>query len=150
MKIQSSIAGYHGQPVTLIAVLEEDTGVLVVAAQEPFSELRKADDFAVVSNLDLEGVDFRFTDDMMREAITSFFELKNQGLIDILDAVARFDPENRVERQGMDANGTKYAVSPDTDCGQIGVLAMTMFAVKQRGIRQTIESTEEFLDFLTI
>lgn len=148
MKLQVSIAGYSGLPITLFGVIDDDTGVLVVAKQaQSFMEEKAAPDLALVSNLDLDDCDFKFSEDDLRSAIRDYFNGRSQGVIDLVDAVGRYDPHNRIERQGMDANGPKYAVSPDVDNGQIGVLALTCYWKRQQDIGSAMRAASELSEY---
>jgi hypothetical protein len=145
----ASVAGFAGQPITLVGVLDDDTGVLVIAKQVSFSEA-KLPDFAMVSNLDLPEVDYRFIDADMKQAIAEFFAGQSQGMVDIVEAIGRYNPANKIEMQGVDANGPKYAVAPDVDNGQIAVLAMVRYANKQKAIGSAVRGMSELAEFYGI
>lgn len=150
MKLQVSIAGYAGNPVTLVGIYDDDNGVLVIAKQVAYREGKAGEDFALVSNLDLAETDYKFVEDDLKTAIQSYFTMKAQGMVDIVEGLQRFQPDNRIESDAIDAAGRKYRISPDIDCGQIGVLAMVCYVAKQRGIFSAIDAAKELADFTQI
>lgn len=150
MRVQCSIAGFSGLPITLLGSLNEKTGVLVVLKAVAYTEKRLAEDVAMISNADLPDCDYRFTDDDMRGAIRSYFGRASQDGIDIHDELARYRPDNRIERDGIDERGMKYRCSPDIDNGQIGVLALTAFAEGQRGVSAALDAMDDLSNFYGI
>lgn len=139
IRVQASVAGYSGSPITLLGAIDEDTGVLVVAKQVPYNEKRivqKAQDgseisFVLISNLDLRESEFKFSDELLRDAIRSFYSMNAQGSLDIIESVARYNPDNKIERDTIDERGANYKIMPDIENGQMAVLAMVSFMAKQ-------------------
>lgn len=107
MKIQATIAGFAGQPITLVAVLDEHTGVLVVAKEVKYREERIAPDFALISNLDLPDLDFSYTDALMRDSIRAYYTRKAQQMLDLNGDLQRHEPDARIELD----KGTKAAAT---------------------------------------
>lgn len=134
MRIQAVIGGYGPEAVTLVGVLDADTGVLVVAKQIAHREERVKEDFAIVSNLRLPEVDFTFRDDHVESAIRSYFDRRAQGLVEIESEAARFTPDHKIEADGINETGRKYRMAPDIAAGQVAVLAMVAFVDAQSTI----------------
>lgn len=148
--IQSTISGYSGTAVTLMSVLDENTGILVVAKSIEFREDRSDEAAALISNLDLPDLDKRFTDDMLRDAIRSYFTRSAQGTISILDQLNRFRPDNQIEKESVDERGQKYRLNADISNGQVAVLAAVAMADLQRGSSAAIAFMDELADLYTI
>lgn len=149
MKVQVTIAGFMGQPVTLACVIDDETGVLTVGKQVAYNEDR-IEGFAVVSNLDLADCDYLFTDKHLRGAIRSYFSRSGQDTIAIVPALARYQPDNKIERDAVDETGPRYRISPDIDNGQIAVLAAVAYADAQRPISAAMDAMQELSDFYSI
>ena len=150
MKLQSSIAGFAGQPATLIGMFDEDTGVLVVAKHVKYRENRAADDFLLISNLELPALDCRFTDDDLKDAIQTFYTMKSQGTLDIPSTMQRYDPGNRIQQDKIETSGRKYLLHPDIDNGQVAVLALVSALIKQRPIIATLSAADELAEFYKV
>lgn len=150
MRIITIISGFQGQAVALASVLDEKTGVLVVAKQLAYREDRPKPDMALVSNLDLQSCDFLFSDKHLRDAIRSYFTRRSQGMLEIDSALGRYLPDNRIEQDGVDESGRKFKISPDIDNGQIAVLATVAFIEAQKPISAAIDMANELSDFYRI
>ena len=132
-KFAASISGYQGQAVTLLCVHDAKSGVLLVGSQRPL--LREAPEgFALVANMRLDSADHTFADEHLRDAIRAFYARKSQGLIDIAEALVRFDPDAAIERDGVDERGTRYVLNENISNGQVAVLAAVSFVEAQSGV----------------
>jgi hypothetical protein len=146
MDIQISCAGFKGEPVTLLAKRDTTTGVLFIVKKVAYRENRVKPGFAVVSDVDLDEADFRFTDKHLRGAITAYYSRMAQGHIDIDSKLSRYNPNNKIEPDGVDESGRKYRISPDIDNGQIGVLAVVAFIEAQKPINAAVSMADEITD----
>lgn len=149
MKIVCSIAGYQGPATSLACSYVEDDGVLVVLKQIEYREARP-EGFAMVSNLDLPALDFRFTEEHLKTAIQTYYTRMAQGLIDIDDAVVRYRPDNRIESSEITPMGRAYRIAPEIDNGQIGILAVCAFLDAQRGVAAAISMAADLADLYTV
>lgn len=155
MRIQATISGFTGEAVTLLSVLHEDTGVLVIAKKVRFREERieapeGEPQFAVVTNLDLPDMDMRFTDAHLRNAIRDYFTRRAQGTLDMAEGVRQFEPDQRIEQDGVDENGRRYRISSDISNAQIAVLATVAFISNQGGIRAVTSAMDELAEFYRV
>lgn len=150
MRILTVISGYQGPPIALASVLDESTGVLVIAKQLSYREDRPAPDMAVVSNLDLKACDFLYTDARLRDSIRAYFARRGQGTLEIESILGRYMPDNKIEQDGVDESGRKFRISPDIDNGQIAVLATVAFVEAQKPIAHSISAMDELADFYRI
>lgn len=147
MKILISICGYKGENTSLAALYDEDESVLVVQKRlSAYREDRPADDFALVSNIDLPQADFQFKDEMLADAIRAYYMMTAQGALVIESSLQRYQPDNRIDEDRIDENGRKYRVSPDIDNGQIGVLAAVAFIESQRGVCSALSAAQELAE----
>lgn len=137
VKFQVSIAGYNGPATTLNCVIIAAENVLVIAEEHPLEETRR-DGFGMVSNLDLAAVDYRFTDQHMRDAINSFFVRDSQQTLDLVEKLARHAPHNAITKDGYDERGPRYRIAPDISNGQMAVLAACSFADVQSPVSKAL------------
>lgn len=149
MKIQATIAGFSGQPVTLLALLDENTGVLVVSKEVTYREERIGEDFALVTNIDLPDCDMRFDNDHMRDAIRTFFTRSAQQTLVIENAVRRYDPNQKIQRDKVTERGQTYELHPDIQNGQVAVLAIIAFTDKNASLDACLEMADELAEFYT-
>lgn len=149
MKVQVNITGFQGPAITLLCVIDDDTGVLTVGKQAEYTEKRMKG-FALAANMDLPDCDFMFTDKHLRDAIRSYFSRVGQDTVAVVPALARYLPDNRIEKDAVDESGPRYRISPDVDNGQIGVLAAVAFADAQRPIGAAMSAMQELSEFYSI
>lgn len=150
MKIIVSISGFKGPNTSLACLYDEETGVLVVAKQINYREDKPDDTFSMVSNLDLPSVDFKFKEEHMSNAIRSYFTAIAQGTLDVDKALARYQPDNRIEEDRIDESGRKYRVSPDIDNGQMAVLAVVAYIDRLRGVTAALEGARDIMSEMRI
>jgi len=151
MRIQASIAGYKGKGVTLLGNMDDDTGILVVAKiLTPFRNDRAAEDITLITDVDLENVDFMFTEDHIHDAIRSYYVRKAISTIDIVEACSRFNPDNRIEQDGVNEHGRRYRISPDIDNGQVAILAMCALLEMQKPLNATMAAMSELEEIYSI
>lgn len=150
MKIQSTIAGFAGQPVSLVASLDKKTGVIVVVKEIKFREERAKEDFVLVSNLDLPSLDLRFSDDLIRDSIRAYFTRKAQITLDLHDAVKRFAPDQKIEQDAVDEGGRRYRLSPDIQNGQVAILAIVALVEHQSGFSPAVNFANEMAEFYRV
>lgn len=150
MKIQSTIAGFAGQPTTIIGSLDERTGVLVMVKEVKFREERIDETFALVSNLNLPELDFRFGDDHLGSAIRTYFTRRAQTTIDIMQELQRHLPDNKIESDAVDEGGRRYRIHPEIMNGQIAILAAVALCEKQDPFNAAMQMQEELIDFYRV
>lgn len=158
MNIQVSIGGFAAQATTIIGQLNERTGVLVLVKEVKYRETRipqKSEQdpvFALVSNLDLPDLDFRFEDTHVRDAIRSYFTRKSQMTLDIVpdQGLQRHMPDMKIEMEKVDEGGRRYRVAPDITNGQIAILAAVAFVDRQQALPAAISMADELADFYRV
>lgn len=150
MKIQASIAGFTGQPTTLIANLDDSTGVLVIVKELKYREERAATDVALISNLDLPDLDMRFSDENLQTAIRSFFTRTAQHTLDVMTEAQRHNPATQIERGEVDESGQRYRIASTVTNGQMAVLAIVHMVEKSASFRSAVNMQDELADFYRV
>lgn len=150
MKIQTTIAGFKGEPKTLIGNLDERTGVLVMVKEVKHRESRIAPDMALVSNLALADLDFTFKDEHIRDTIRAYYTRKAQLTLDVMNEIRSCEPDNMIEQDAVDEGGRRYRISPDITNGQIAVLAAVAFVEHQTGFSAAISVANELAEFYRV
>jgi hypothetical protein len=136
-------AGYTGEPVSMLCSYDPASDILLVLKTIPYEAGERAGFLRITTQVADATHDAVFTEDETREAIVSFFALEAMNLINLADAVKRFDPKNKIERDGMDEGGMKYRIQPDINNGQFAVLIACHYAKKQRDVNTMATFLEE-------
>ena len=61
---------------------------------------------------------------------------------------ARANPEQAIERDGIDTSGPKYRVAEGISCGQIAALATCLHATRSDTVERTVKLAESFRHLL--
>lgn len=147
MKIMSSARGLSGDPVTLAAVLDPATGVLVVTKKVEFRE-EPDEGFAFVTNFRCETYDSLFLEEHWNDAIKAFKQAESAEALVIMDEVNRWRP--RIETDGVDERGQKYRLREDMENGEMAILALVHFHERQRSMMAVDDAVDEFFDLVRI
>lgn len=145
--IRVNIAGYSGQAVTLFGAYDHINDMLLVNSDTDYNQ---ADDekFLKVTNQERDPYrDLLVSDDDLNDAINAFFEMEGMKLLHMEERVKRFNPASKIERDGVDAVGVRYRISPDITNGQLAVMYCCLAAVRQRAVADSIELMGEFSAF---
>lgn len=146
LKIQASIAGFNGSPATLYALYDEKQNILVISKEVPFRSDRFSD-CLVVSNVDVDDRDAFFAPEDFNEAMGLFFEMTGFGSIEISDAVARCNPMNQIEKDGVRESGkAAYNLAPDITNGQVAVLSIVWHVSKAKVISRGLDFQDKLLE----
>jgi len=147
MKIQVSITGYAGDPISLIAAINPVTGVLAVNKMIKFREA--ADEgFAFVTNTRSRSYDSLFTEDNWEEAIRAFYVGEANQTLAIGEAAARFRP--RIELDGVGEKGQKYRLHEDLSNGEVAILALVYFQQRQDAITAGTSAMDGWTELLML
>jgi hypothetical protein len=134
VKMRVNVAGFLGNAVSMMCAFDAATDVLLVARAAEY-EAGDRPGFLRITTQDNDAhFDAVFPEDDMRDAITAYFGLDSQGLINLTDSVRQHEPKNRIERNGIDDHGPVYRINPDITNGQIAVLIASYYAKKQRSV----------------
>lgn len=142
VKFQVSIAGYNGPATTLHCVIIKADNMLVIADEFPLEEARR-EGFGMVTNLDLHAVDYRFSDELLRDAIQAYNTRQSQQTVDVLEKLARYSPSNAITNDGYDERGPRYRINPEITNGQVAVLAACAFADVQAPVNKALAMMDD-------
>jgi hypothetical protein len=145
--IQASIAGFEGKACTILAKYSADAGVVTIAAEKPFTRDRLAKEVAMISNLDIPDRDWFFGEDALGVAISAYFEAKGQGEVIVVDALNRYLPDNKIEKDTVDEKGRNFRIAPEVENGQVAILAIVAYVRKNKSTNAAIDMMDEMADF---
>lgn len=154
IQIQATFTGYGGRPCSLFSVYDPDARVLVVGAEADYRAERR-EVCIVLTNVPDIARDGLFTDSDLMPGIAAFYSLKAGVAADgksarlvFGDRAARANPEQSIERDGIDTNGPKYRLSDAITCGQIAALATCLHATRSDTVERTVKLAESFRHLL--
>ncbi len=148
IQLQANISGFAGRPATVLGALDEETGILVVAAVTDVMPRR--DGCVVIDTNPRADRDSLFEYGDLKEAITAYYELKGTVAADGRSACLRFmeramraDPAGGIEMDGVDVTGPIYRISPDAGNAQVGALALCRYAKHYGAVADTLTMADE-------
>lgn len=130
MKVQSSIIGFTGKPITVLASISDEGGAIYVAKIIDYRKDRVLTDSVVIANTTLDAVEFQFGEDMLGDAISAFQQAKNGGLINFSAEAQQADPSGALEQDGITDSGRKMRIAADIKNAQIATLSIALYASK--------------------
>lgn len=155
IQIQATIVGYGGKACSLFSVFDPESRVLVFGAEVEYRATRR-DGCVVLTNDPEIPRDALFSDADLRSAIAAFFSLKSGVASDgkssrlaFSDRAARANPEQSIEKDGIDAGGPRFRIAEGVTCGQIAALATCLHATRVDTVERTVKMAESFR-FLTL
>lgn len=144
----STVSATGGE--TLFGGLEVGSGVLVVASSRKLApgerEIRRADHAVLTNNASGDDFDGIFTEPDFQDAIRDYFSFAGRGLLVLEDAVAAHNPSNKIEPDGVDEKGRKFRIANDISNGQLAVIAMCWFALRQAGFASQLTAFDDLTD----
>lgn len=142
-----NVAGFKGEPLSMFGAYDPASDMLLIREPRALEAIARPK-FLHVTNIPGQPVCDTFVDEsQISDAITSFFMLQTQGLIKLDTKAVRFDPANKIERDGMDDSGIKYRIAPDISNGQLAVILAAYAATRQRGVNAALEDAEDLMSF---
>lgn len=146
MKIQSCIMGFGGKPSCVLSLYDETSGVLVVSKIVPHRKDR-FDDCLVISNTELPAREVLYDEGKFNESISTYLEMKNCGLIDILPGASQSDPGNAFETEGVRETGRRiYRFNPDMSNAQVAVIATAWYVKQAQSVSKVLSMQSRLLD----
>ena len=146
--IQATFVGYQGEPCTVFSVYDS-TERLAVGAIKNYQKARREGCVVITNDTTLER-DLFFTDEMLAEAISGYFTLRNGIAKDggnrlvIGQTNNRASPEGAVQALEVSTNGRKYQINPEISNAQMALLATCYYALSATAIVETIELGDVF------
>jgi len=148
IQIQANMAGFAGRPQTVLGALDEETGILVIAAV--VDVIPRRDGCVLIETDSRADRDSLFSYEDLKSAISAYYELKGSVAADGKSACLRFteramraDPSGGIELDGIDVSGPIYRISPEAGNAQIGALALCRYARNFSTISDTLGMADE-------
>lgn len=150
IQIQANITGFAGRPQTVLGALDEETGILVVAAVTDV--ISRRDGCVLIETNPRADRDSLFAYEDLKDAISAYYELKGNVAADGKSACLRFteramraDPAGGIELDGIDVSGPLYRISPEAGNAQIGTLAICRYARGFGAISDTLGMADDLV-----
>lgn len=142
--VQANIAGYNGRSSTVLSVYDSSTDFLLIQKEVPWKHTRVLDECAVVSDdASFEFRDMLFLDDMIRDSIDYYYEMKNGEKIEFSESATRCMPGSAIAFDKVSERGKEYRINPDINNAQMGILATIAFIKNQSGINTSLSMFDE-------
>jgi len=148
--IQATIVGYNGKPCTLFSAYAKEAQVLTVVVSGEHRRDRREGCIVITNDLNIER-DSLFLESEFSSAISAYFSLKDGAAQDgksarliFSDKAAATNPNQAIEKDGMDTSGPKYRMQEITNA-QVAVLATCWYAASTAS---TINTVLDFADKL--
>lgn len=142
-----NVAGFKGEPVSMMGAYDPGSDMLLIRESRALETVARPK-FLHVTNIPGQPVcDTFFEERDIGAAITAFFMLQTQGLIRLDTKAMRFDPANKIERDGMDDSGIKYRTAPDISNGQVAIILAAYATTRQRAVAAILEDADELMSF---
>jgi len=144
-QIQATFTGYGGKACTLFSAYDSDAKMLIVGAEAAYRTDRR-DGCIVLTNDSGLSRDSLFTDEDLKDAISAFFALKSGIAADGKSSriafgarASRANPEQSIEKDGIDASGPRFRISEGVTCAQVAALATCLYATRADTIERTVQ-----------
>jgi hypothetical protein len=149
--LQAVVSGYKGLPACLFAILDGETGAMLVVKEAAQYSVNRKDDHALVTTDALcDDFDVRFTEESIQDAVKVWQEMSDGGTLILSDALNKHNPSGKIEYDGIDLRGRMYRLDPTITNGIIAVLALCWFADRQKSIQSSLDVFDELLDIQTL
>jgi hypothetical protein len=144
--LQAEITGYGGPAVNLLGGLDPESGLLIVAKELKMGE-RKPDALVVCNDPRSERRDRLFGEGDFQDAIRLYFRATSTGMIELVPNMAKHEVAHRIQKSGINENGTRYELSSDITNGSVAVLALTLLADNAYKAQSATEFANEMAEF---
>lgn len=145
--IRVNVAGFTGRAASIFTVFNADTRAVVVSEEVDYEQHRREGALLVTNQSSDQVFDLLYGDDETRAAIEAYLATEGVGLLQFSSKVKRLSPANKIERDGMDASGMRYRISPDISNGQVAVLFACLAARQQQGVASMLDALDDFQAF---
>lgn len=150
IQIQATITGYGGRACSLFSAFDTDAKVLIVGAEAEYRTQRRDNCIVLTNDPEIQR-DSLFSDADLRNAISAFFSMKSgvaadgkSSRIAFSERAARANPEQSIEKDGIDAGGPRFRIAEGVTCGQIAALATCLHALRADTVERTVKMAESF------
>lgn len=149
--IQTTIVGFFGKPVTVFSAYDEDSKILVVSVEASYRKERR-DGCVIITNDKTIERDSLFDNDKVQDSIIAFYGLQNGISEDgkgqrlaFSEKAQRANPNDSIEKDGIDSRGQRYRISEDISCAKVATLAACWYAYYRASFSNQAESMSERL-----
>lgn len=146
VRIRANAAGFGGTPISLYAMFDTSTEVLVVAKDGAYDPSDRSGFLRLTTRESDACHDAVYREEDVRESIAAFFDLDAMNLVQFGEGLNRWHPKNKIETDGVDEHGVKYRFAADIANGHVAVLMIALWATRQR----QMAGAAEFMDDLLI
>jgi hypothetical protein len=146
IRIQAEITGYGGPAANLLGALDSESGLLIVAKELDMGE-RQPDALVASNDPRSERRDRLFTEADLQDAIRLYFRATSTGMIELLANVAKHEVAHRIQKSGINENGTRYELSPEITNGSVAVLALVLLADNAYKAQSATDFSSELAEF---
>lgn len=150
IQIQATFSGYSGRACTLFSAFDAGKKLLIVGAEVDYHPARRTGCIVLTNDVSIPR-DSLFSDADLLGSITAFYRLKSGFAIDgkspqlsFAERAKRSNPEQSIEKDGMDANGPRFRIAEGVTCGQIAALATCLYASRAGAIDRSVKLAESF------
>jgi hypothetical protein len=160
IRLQVTIGGIAQRgngAVMLLGEYDLASGVLLIDTEKTLAagakEKRIGDSATLSNNAQSEARDMLFTEEHLADAIRAFFDLDGRKLLILDEGLERLNPHSRLQVKSIEEKGRKYELAQDITDGQVAVLAMCWFAMKQAGVAahmDALDDTEDDWDIMSV
>lgn len=149
--IQSTVVGYLGKAATVFSAYDETSRVLVVSVEAAYKKERREGCIVITNDATLER-DSLFDNDKIQDSIIAFYGLqtgvaedgKSTRLV-FADKAQRANPNDSIEKDGIDSRGQRFRISDDISCAKVATLSACWYAFYRAGLSQSTQSMHDKL-----
>lgn len=141
----SANSGTGGE--TVYGALDVGSGVLLVDVAQSLAmgakPKRHRTSAMLTNDPTADDFDVIFAETDLQVAIRDYFSFAGRGVLSIGDDVQRHNPASKIEADGLDEHGRKFRLAQDITNGQLAIIALCWFAMRQAGFAQQVASFDE-------
>lgn len=149
IKIQVNIQGFSGSPCSLFGGFDEAKGILAISVISA-KLLPRKDGCILITNDRKSDHDSYFDNSNIQAAINSYYKIKGKLTTDGRGSCLVFgqkamqaSPNSVIEQDGIDGNGMRYRIQPNTSNAQIAALAMCKYVDASDVISDVLDMSDE-------
>ena len=144
MKIQASFKSYTGSPTSIFAFYENEVIAIVKISDE--EERHESIDILISDDKSLNA-DFSFGDENINDAIQSLFMIDKKNNLIMGDSVARANPKNAIEFDGIENSKRQYRIKNSIKNDQIATLAICGYIARYEIENDRISMLDDLNNF---
>ena len=149
IQIQATFSGYGGKACSLFSAYDPASRVLAVIKEADY-RVERREGCIVLTNIPDIARDALFTEASLMGAIQAFYTLKSGVAKDgrssrlvFADHASRANPDQCIDRDGIDATGPKYRISDTMTCAQVACLATCLHATRADTVERAVSMADQ-------